>query len=474
MPRTHAGRTLLGLLVLLGSARHVIQAQSTPSTPNEQLARDLLNELININTTHDHGSTTPAAQSMARRLVAAGFPDSDVQIVGPADSRNQNLVARYRGTGKRRPILLLAHLDVVEALPSDWSVDPFTLLERDGYFYGRGTSDIKDMAALFVAALIRLKQEKFVPDRDVILALTAGEESGGDYNGVQWLLANRRVLIDAAYCINGDAGDPLERNRIPFARNVEASEKVYHDFQLVVTNPGGHSSLPTPDNAIYRLAAALERLGNYAFPVMLNDITRAYLDRAAATMPPATAGDMHLAARGDSAAQARLSASSPFFNAQLRTTCVATRLEGGHANNALPQTARAVVNCRMLPGHDPDSVLAALRRVVADSAVQVTPLDTARPSPPSPLVAEVLDPVTRISAQLWPGVPVIPNMETGATDGLYLRNAGMPVYGVSGVFLESDDIRAHGKDERIGVAEYYTGAEFTYRLVKALSASGRR
>jgi len=459
---------------LLGSARHVIQAQSTPSTPNEQLARDLLNELININTTHDHGSTTPAAQAMARRLVAAGFPDSDVQIVGPADSRNQNLVARYRGTGKRRPILLLAHLDVVEALPSDWSVDPFTLLERDGYFYGRGTSDIKDMAALFVAALIRLKQEKFVPDRDVILALTAGEESGGDYNGVQWLLANRRGLIDAVYCINGDAGDPLERNRIPFARNVEASEKVYHDFQLVVTSPGGHSSLPTPDNAIYRLAAALERLGNYVFPVMLNDITRAYLDRAAATMPPATAGDMHLSARGDSAALARLSASSPFFNAQLRTTCVATRLEGGHANNALPQTARAVVNCRMLPGHDPDSVLAALRHVVADSAVRVTPLDTARPSPPSPLVAEVLDPVTRISAQLWPGVPVIPNMETGATDGLYLRNAGMPVYGVSGVFLESDDIRAHGKDERIGVAEYYTGAEFTYRLVKALSASGRR
>jgi acetylornithine deacetylase/succinyl-diaminopimelate desuccinylase-like protein len=475
MPRTHAaGSWLLGLAFLLASVPHVVQGQGTALTPNDQSARELLAELININTTHDHGSTTPAAQAMARRLVAAGFPDSDVVIVGPTESRNQNLVARLRGTGKRRPILLLAHLDVVEALRSDWSVDPFTLLERDGYFYGRGTSDIKDMAALFVAALIRLKQERFVPDRDIILALTAGEESGGDYNGVQWLLANKRALIDAAYCINGDAGDPLERNRIPFARNVEASEKVYHDFQLVVTNPGGHSSLPTPDNAIYRLAAALQRLGSYAFPVMLNDITRAYLDRAAATMPPVTAGDMHLAARGDSAAQSRLSSVAPFFNAQLRTTCVATRLEGGHANNALPQTARAVVNCRMLPGHDPDSVLATLRRVVVDSAVHVTPLDTARPSPPSPLVAEVLDPVTRISAQLWPGVPVIPNMETGATDGLYLRNAGMPVYGVSGVFLDADDIRAHGKDERIGVLEYYAGAEFTYRLVKALSASDRR
>ncbi|MGE5143186.1 MAG: M20/M25/M40 family metallo-hydrolase [Acidobacteriota bacterium] len=462
----------LALGLVLTFARSGL-GQATAQNPNDRLARDILAELIGINTTHDHGSTTPAAQAMARRLVAAGFPDSDVQVVGPPTSRNQNLVARYRGTGKRRPILLLAHLDVVEALPSDWSVDPFSLLERDGYFYGRGTSDIKDMAALFVAALIRLKQEKFVPDRDIILALTAGEETGGDYNGVQWLLAQRRDLIDAVYCINGDAGDPLERNRIPFARNVEASEKVYHDVQLVATNPGGHSSLPTPDNAIYRLAAGLQRLGSYAFPVMLNDITRAYLDRAAATMPPVTAGDMRLAARGDSAAQSRLSASSVFFNAQLRTTCVATRLEGGHANNALPQTARAIVNCRMLPGHDPDSVLATLRRVVADTAVRVTPLDTARPSPPSPLVPEVLDPVTRISAQLWPGVPVIPNMETGATDGLYLRNAGMPVYGVSGVFLDADDIRAHGKDERIGVPEYYAGAEFTYRLVMALTHAVR-
>ena len=465
-----SARLVLGFVLALTRSG---LGQATVLPPDERLTHDILAELIGINTTHDHGSTTPAAQAMARRLLAAGFPDSDVQVVGPTTSRNQNLVARYRGTGKRRPILLLAHLDVVEALPADWSVDPFTLLERDGYFYGRGTSDIKDMVALFTAALIRLKQEKFVPDRDIILALTAGEESGGDYNGVQWLLADRRALIDAAYCINGDAGDPLERNRVPFARNVEASEKVYHDFQLVVTNPGGHSSLPTPDNAIYRLAAALQRLGGYAFPVMLNDITRAYLDRAAATMPPVTAGDMRLAAQGDSAAQARLSASSPFFNAQLRTTCVATRLEGGHANNALPQTARAIVNCRMLPGHDPDSVLSTLRRVVADTAVKVTPLDTARPSPPSPLVPEVLDPVTRISAQLWPGVPVIPNMETGATDGLYLRNAGMPVYGVSGVFLDADDIRAHGKDERIGVAEYYTGGEFTYRLVRALGRGGR-
>lgn len=465
-PRWHL-MTCLTVGLLLGAARAGWGQGASPS-PNERLAREVLAELIGINTTHDHGSTTPAAQAMARRLLAAGFPDSDVRVIGPSDKNNQNLVARLRGTGKRRPILLLAHLDVVEALRSDWSVDPFTLLERDGYFYGRGTSDIKDMAALFVAAMVRLKQEHFVPDRDIILALTAGEESGGDYNGVQWLLANHRDLIDAAYCINGDAGDPLERNRVPFARNVEASEKVYHDIQLVVTNPGGHSSLPTPDNAIYRLAAALERLGAYAFPATLNDITRTYFERAAATMPPTVAGDMRLAARGDSAAQVRLSAQSPFFNAQLRTTCVATRLEGGHANNALPQTARAIVNCRMLPGHDPDSVLATLRRVVADTAVHVTPLDTARPSPPSPLVPEVLEPVTRISGQLWPRVPVIPNMETGATDGLYLRNSGMPVYGVSGVFLDADDIRAHGKDERIGVAEYYVGAEFTYRLVRAL------
>lgn len=451
------------------------RAQGHVLTPDQSLARDILAELIAINTTHDHGNTTPAAQAMARRLVAAGYPERDVVVVGPREE-NRNLVARLRGSGKRRPILLLAHLDVVEALAADWSLDPFTLTEQDGFFYGRGTSDIKDMAAIFVATLLRLKREGFVPDRDIVVALTAGEETGADYNGVQWLLANRRDLIDAAYCINGDAGDPLIRDGKRLVRAVEASEKVYQDFQLEVRNPGGHSSLPVPDNAIYRLAAALERLGRFEFPVSLNEITRAYFDRVTAGQPSAVAAEMRAVLRTppDSAAATRLSALSPLFHALLHTTCVATRLEAGHANNALPQTARAIVNCRMLPQDHPAEVLATLRRVVGDSAVTVDPLDSAIPSPPSPLVPEVIQPLERLTREMWGDVPVIPTMETGATDGLYLRNAGMPVYGVSGVFLDADDIRAHGRDERILVREYYAGAEFTYRFVRALTASGRR
>ncbi len=455
-------------MVLLVTTVGQGQGQGQSLTPDQALAREILAELIGINTTAEHGSTTPAALAVARRLSAAGFPAADVQVVGP--ERNRNVVARLRGTGKRRPILLLAHLDVVEALPSDWSLDPFTLTERDGYFYGRGTSDIKDMAAIFVATLIRLKREYVVPDRDIILALEAGEET--DAAGIRWLLANRRDLIDAEYCINGDAGDPLEQHGRPVLRAVQASEKVYHDVRFEVHNPGGHSSLPVPDNAIYRLAAALGRLAGFQFPVSLNDVTRAYFERMAPTQPADVAADMRALLRDlpDSAAAARLSARSPLFNSILRTTCVATRLEAGHANNALPQTARAVVNCRMLPQDPPERVEQMLRSVVADTAVAVIPIDTARPSPPSPIAPDVFAPLERVTHQMWPGVPVIPNMETGASDGIYLRNAGIPVYGVSGVLLDVDDIRAHGRDERIGVREYYAGLEFTYRFVKALVA----
>jgi len=441
-------------------------------SPERQLARDVLAELIGINTTHEHGNTTPAAEAMARRLLAAGFPAADVVVLGPATG-NHNLVARLRGSGKRRPILLLAHLDVVEARREDWSVDPFTLTEQDGFFYGRGTLDIKDMAALFVATLIRLKREGYVPDRDIILALTAGEESGGDYNGVQWLLQNHRDLIDAVYCINGDSGDPLMRAGQMFARGVQASEKVYLSLSLTAHNVGGHSSLPPPTgrNAIYDLSTALIHVGEYTFPVRLNEITRAYFTRVAGTLPPAVAADVRgvLQMPPDAAATARLSASSPFFNAQLRTTCVATRVEAGHADNALPQTARAVVNCRLLPDERPADVVATMRRVVANDSIEVTVKDSAVPSPPSPLVPEVMGALERVTAAMWPGVPVVPNMETGATDGLFLRNAGMPVYGVSGVYLDADDIRAHGRDERIGVRAYYEGADFTYRFVKTLT-----
>ena len=443
-----------------------VTAQSL--TPDQSLGREILAELIGINTTLEHGSTTPAAEAVARRLLAAGFPAADVQVVGPAET-NKNLVARLRGTGKRRPILLLAHLDVVEALRSDWSMDPFTLTERDGYFYGRGTSDIKDMAAIFVATLIRLKREHFVPDRDIILALESGEETSGA--GMRWLLSARRDLIDAEYCINGDAGDPLEQDGKPVVRVVQASEKVYHDLRFEVHNPGGHSSLPVPDNAIYRLAAALEWLAAFRFPLSLNPVTRVYFERMAATQPPDVAADMRalLGDPIDTAAADRLSRRSPLFNSMLHTTCVATRLEAGHANNALPQTARATVNCRMLPQDPTERVEALLRQVVADTAVHVIAIDTAVPSPPSPITPDVFGPLERVTHQMWPGVPIIPNMETGATDGLFLRNAGVPVYGVSGVFVDEHDIRAHGRDERIGVREYYAGLEFTYRFVKALA-----
>jgi len=440
-------------------------------SPDERAARALFAELIGINSTHDHGSTTLAARAVARRLLAAGFPIKDVVIAGPHPAR-QNLVARLHGTGARPPILLLAHLDVVEARREDWSLDPFTLTEKDGYFYGRGTSDIKDMATIYAQTMIALKRDRVPLDRDVILALTADEE-GGDDNGVQWLLANRRPLIDAAYVINGDGGDPLERDGKVYARNVQASEKVYMDLRLAVHNPGGHSSMPVKDNAIYRLAAALTRVGAYEFPARLNEVTRAYFTRAAAAAPDTIAARMRMVGEsGDTAAMRRLSAGSAWFNAVLRTTCVATRLEGGHAYNALPQLAAANVNCRMLPDERPEVVVETIRRLVADTAVQVTVFSEPKPSPPSPLVPEVLEPVDSITAAMWPGAAVVPSMETGATDGLFFRNAGIPVYGVSGVPLEEDDIRAHGQDERIRVDAFYQGLEFTMRLVRAL-AGGR-
>jgi acetylornithine deacetylase/succinyl-diaminopimelate desuccinylase-like protein len=460
---------LPGGLALLAAWR----SAAAQTSVDDRAARALFAELVGINTTHDHGSTTRAAQAVRRRLLAAGFPAKDVVVAGPNPAR-MNVVARLRGIGARKPILLLAHLDVVEAKREDWSLEPFTLTEKDGYFYGRGTSDIKDMAAIYAQTMIRLKREKVKLDRDVILALTADEE-GGDDNGVQWLLSHRRSLIEAAYVINGDGGDPVMRDGQVYARNVQASEKVYMDLRLEVRNPGGHSSLPVKDNAIYRLSAALSRLAAYEFPPRLNEVTRAYFSRAAATAPDTIAARMRMVGEtGDTIAMRRLSAGSAWFNAMLRTTCVATRLEGGHANNALPQTAAANVNCRMLPDERPDAVVDTIRRLVEDTAVHVTVTSEAVPSPPSPLVPEVLDPVDSITASMWPGAAVVPSMETGATDGLFFRNVGIPVYGVSGVALDEDDIRAHGQDERIRVEAFYEGLEFTWRLVQAMGSAQHR
>ena len=464
------------LLVGLGGS---LQAQTAHTrSPNEQRARDIFEQLININTTGSSGSTTIAANAMAKRLIDAGFPAADVQVIGPDSSRNHNLVARFRGPagGKLKPILLLAHIDVVEARREDWSsdLDPFKLTERDGFFYGRGTLDVKDGAAILVTTLARLKQEAYRPNRDLILALTTGEEGGSDYNGVQWLLENHRDLIDAEYVINMDAGDPVIINGKRVMRTVQAAEKVYVSFKLEVHNPGGHSSLPRRDNAIYELAAALGRLSAYEFPTRLNDITRAFFQRMAVIQPSPLSADMTAmaAATPDPAAARRLSDASPLWNAQLRTTCVATELSGGHAENALPQTATATVNCRMLPGTPQDEVQRALVEAVHDTAVAISVVNPAVPSPLAALKPDVMGSIERVTKQLW-NIPVVPVMETGATDGLYLRNAGIPVYGISGVFVDINDVRAHGRDERIGVQDYYDGAEYIYQLVKEVSSARR-
>jgi acetylornithine deacetylase/succinyl-diaminopimelate desuccinylase-like protein len=458
------------VLPLLASA---LLAQLPPPEA-ERTGRALLKEMIETDTTHSKGDTTALARAIARRMLDAGFPSADVQVVGDTPKRG-NLVVRYRGSGSGRPpVLFIAHLDVVEARREDWSVDPFALLEKDGYYYGRGTLDVKGGGATLAAAFVRLRGEGFVPDRDLILALTADEE-GGDDNGIDWLLTHRCELIDAAYAINVDAGGgELVAGRV-VVFDVQAAEKVYVSFTVTAHNAGGHSSLPVRDNAIYRLAAGLTKLAEYSFPVRLNDVTRAYFEHRAAGASGAEAADLRAvaAATPDAAAAARLSAASPFFNALLRTTCVATLLEGGHAENALPQTARATVNCRVLPGEDVAAVRSTLESVIGDPQLEITMLGAPRPSPPSPLAPEVFGALERVTRSSWGSVPIVPQMSTGATDSLYLRNAGMPVYGLTGISYEVDDDRSHGRDERMLVRSFSEGLEFAYRLMKALAAPAR-
>jgi acetylornithine deacetylase/succinyl-diaminopimelate desuccinylase-like protein len=440
------------------------------TSPNDQRARTIYQELVDINSTDTPaGSVTKAAEAMATRLKAAGFPVEDVLVLGP-DPRKHNLVARYRGTGTRRPLLLLAHLDVVDAKREDWSFDPFVFREQDGWFYGRGTSDDKAMASQFVANLIRLKEERFVPDRDLILALTADEE-GGNFNGVDWLLKNHPDLIDAEFAINEGGGGTM-RNGKYLTNEVQASEKVYQDFKLEVTNSGGHSSMPVKDNAIYHLADGLTRLAALEFPVELNDVTRSYFERSAMVESDASvAADMRAVAGTppDLQAAARLSARLPYWNSMMRTTCVATRLAGGHANNALPQLATANVNCRVLPGVDPETVKARLIEALADPKITISFVKKATPSPPSPLRPDLMSTVESLTRAMFPGVIVVPVMSTGATDSLYLRIAGIPTYGIDGTFGDIDDVRAHGRDERVGVKQYFAGLEFQYRLIRSLS-----
>lgn len=444
------------------------RAQSQASPADRTLARDIFRELIEINTTDSLGNTPRAARAMAQRLLAAGFQTADVQVLIGPDAKHGNLVARYRGTGSGgRPIIVFAHLDVVPARRSDWSIDPFTFLEKDGYFYGRGTTDDKVGDAVLVDDFIRLKRAGFKPSRDLILVLTGDEETAGSC--IQWLVTKHRDLIDGAFALNTDAGGGVLRDgkRVMFA--VQASEKVYATYALEATDKGGHSSLPRPaDNPIYRLAPLLERLAQYQFPVKLNEVSRAFFERSAAIDTGRLADDMRgvLKDPPDSGAVARLSA-VPFYNSKLRTTCVATMLEAGHAENALPQSARATVNCRILPGEPASEVEATLRRLAGDERVTVRTLYTPIPSPPSPLTPQIMTPLERLVAEQFPKVPIVPIMEAGATDGLFLRNAGIPTYGVSAVFEEQNDVRAHGRDERIGVQSFYDALEFWYRMMQA-------
>ncbi len=472
-------RAALVLLMVAAFATALLRAQSEDQI--QQLARDIFQQLIETNTTESSGSTTAAAEAMARRFRDAGFSDSDVRLLKPdEDPRQGNLVVRMHGSGVRRPILLIGHLDVVEARREDWSTDPFRFIEKDGYFYGRGTQDMKDGDAIWVATLIRFMQEHYRPDRDLILALTADEETG-KLDGVDWLLRNHRDLINAEYVLNADSGGVVTDKGKPVNVSVEASEKIYADYQLEVTNPGGHSSLPTRDNAIYHLADGLARLERYQFPFELNEVTRAYFRQMAATQSAETAQDMLsiLQTPPDQAAISRLDA-EPKYHATMRTTCVATRLDAGHANNALPQTARAVVNCRILPGHDREEVRRKLVEVVADPQIAVRYidpvgqlLDSAPSEPPPPkltLRPDVMAALAKVSKQMWPGAPVIPIMSTGASDGILTIAAGMPTYGISGVAIDFDDVRYHGRDERVRVQSFYDGLEFYYRFLKLLTS----
>ena len=466
-------RSLFKFAALLAFAiPGILSAQVDDAT--KLLAHDIFKQLIEINTTDSVGSSTLAAQAVAKRLLDAGFPASDVQVLGP-NERKGNLVARLHGTGAHKPILFICHTDVVEARREDWSLDPFKFTEQDGYFYGRGTEDIKEGDAILVTTFIRLKREGYKPDRDIILALTADEE-GGASNGVDWLLKNHRGLIDAEFILNPDAGDfEMDREKRLIV-GIQASEKLYADFQLEVHNKGGHSSLPEPDNAIYQLAEGLTRLARYTFPFELNEVTRAYFAREADIVVGAQGADMKAILRTppDEAAIARLS-KSPFYNARMRTTCVATRLEAGHANNALPGFARAIVNCRILPGHTADEVRAQLIKVLAEPEISVAPVETSglgpRANPPSPLRPDVMGPLEKVVKQMWPGVPVVPVMDAGASDGVFSRAAGIPTYGVPGVFIDVNDDRSHGRDERLPVKSFYEGVDFYYRFTKALTSS---
>ena len=457
----------LALCTLLAS---FVSAQTL--SPVQSELRDVYRELVEINTTDSSGSCTVATRAVAARLRAAGFPDQDVQLIAPpGNARKGNLVARYRGTGAKKPLLLLAHIDVVEVKRDDWKRDPFKLAEEDGRFHARGAADDKAMAAAFVANLLGYRREGFRPERDLVVALTCDEEIiPSDFNGVQYLLKNHRQLIDAELALNEGGGGQLDKAGKPVRLSIQAGEKVFQSYRLEVTNAGGHSAQPRKDNAIYHLAGGLARLGAFDFPPKLLSVTRAYFEKLSEILSGQVSADIKAMLREptDEAAIARLS-QSPSYNAQLRTTCVATMANAGEATNALPQLAQAVVNCRILPGDSVADVQGTLVRVLANEKIVVKPMGEATMSPPSPLTGMIMDPVRSIAAHMWPGVPLVPTMSAGATDGRFLNNAGIPTYGISGMFNNPETSNVHGSNESLPVRSLYEGREFLDRLVRALS-----
>ena len=443
-------------------------------TPAQQVAHDVYKELVEINTSVTTGNITNGAVAMAKRFREAGVPDSDIFIGGPRADK-YNVVARVRGKNPagRKAVLLLAHIDVVEALKSDWSpeFDPFTFTEKDGYYYARGISDDKAMASIFVANLLRMKAEGYVPDRDIIVALTADEESGA-FNGADWLVKNHRNLVDAGIVLNEGGGGVL-RDGKPLFNTIQLAQKITTNFTLQVTNRGGHSSVPRKDNAITSLADALSKVGRYEFPVTLSDVTRAFFTQTAPLETPAMGKAMRaLVANPASKAAAAAVASDVKYSSMLRTTCVATMLSGGHATNALPQLAEANVNCRIYPTDTPEAVRSALSRAIGDTTVKVI-IKSQRPtSPPATMMPEIMQPVKQVTRELFGSIPVIPTMSTGANDSRFFLTVGVPSYGVSGLFMDPTmDARAHGRDERMRMQSYYEGQEFLYRLTKLLATN---
>ena len=468
------GLGAMGILSLLaaGFPASIYGQDDVPAQSERALTRELLQELIEINTAPANGCTK-AAEAMAARLRSAGFPDGDVLMAGPRPEK-QNLVVRLRGRGQAKPILWIAHLDVVDAPREGWlpGLDPFRLTEREGFFYGRGVLDVKNAVAGLVANLIRLRAEGFVPSRDVIVALTADEETGGS-NGVSWLLANRRDWIDSAYCLNLDAGGGQIENGKRARLTVQTSQRTNQSFRAETKGPGGHSSQPVKNNAIYRLSAGLARLAEHDLPFRFNESTRTYFERVAEAESGPVAADLKAVAKDppDLEAAKRLSAVTPYYNSVLRTTCVATRIEGGSADNALPPSARAVINCRIFPGDSTAFVRGWLAETLADPEIVLTPMGGSVPSPASPLLPEVMEPIARVAKEMWPGIPVLPVMDPWAGDSAQMRRAGFPTFGASGVFSD-DNGNEHGANERISVEAFYDSVEYIYRLMKRLVTDG--